>query len=77
MSQITRDTAVLWKSALYGIAVLLVVVPGLLLGVSYADEQQWPWITDLRYILILCGLVILIGLRVTESVPKRGERELR
>lgn len=68
----TRGTERPGRNALYGVAMLLVVVPGLLLGVSYAEEQQWPRITDLRYILILFGLVVLIGLRVRGSLRRRS-----
>lgn len=56
-----------WRRAFYGIAVLLIVIPGLLIGVSVADAAgDWPPATDVRWILILAGLVVLLGLRLGE-----------
>ena len=47
-----------------GLGALLVVIPGLLAGVSYADTNAWPPVSDFRWILVLIGMVLLIGGRV-------------
>ncbi len=45
---------------LFGLALLLVIVPGLLLGVSYADAGKWASPSDIRWILILAGSILLV-----------------
>ena len=46
--------------ALSGLGVLLVVIPGLLIGVSYADQGTWAELNDPRWLLILLGLGLLL-----------------
>jgi len=45
---------------LFGLGTLMVIVPGLLLGVSYADAGTWAPVTDIRWLLILAGLIVLL-----------------
>ena len=47
--------------ALSGLGVLLVIVPGLLIGVSYADEGILPGLGDPRWLLILLGLGLMVA----------------
>lgn len=57
-----REETNLRQQVLLGAAILLVVIPSLLVGVSVADGT-WPPLTDLRYVLVLIGLVGLLLLR--------------
>lgn len=47
-----------------GLGALMVVLPGLSAGISYADTNSWPPIGDLRWILVLLGMILLIGGRI-------------
>lgn len=60
-----RTTGSPWRTAVYGIGALLIVIPALFIGVSAADAGgDWPPLTDVRYVLILAGVVVLVGARI-------------
>ena len=47
-----------------GLGGLMVILPSIFAGVSYADTNTWPPISDFRWIVVLLGLVLLIGGRI-------------
>lgn len=55
-----------------GIGGLLVILPSISAGVTYADTNQWPPLSDFRWILVLVGLVLLIGGRILYERELRG-----
>lgn len=57
---------------LSGVGILMVVIPSLLMGVSYADQGTWPGLRDLRWFLILVGLIFLLASNV---LHRRGAAE--
>ena len=57
-----------------GLGALMVILPVILAGVSYADTNTWPPINDFRWIVVLFGLVLLIGGRIIyERERARGD----
>jgi len=58
---------------LFGLALLLVIVPGLLLGVSYADAGRWAPPSDIRWFLILAGVVFLVAGKWLDHTATGGD----
>lgn len=60
---------------LSGVGILMVVIPSLLMGVSYADQGTWPGLRDLRWVLILVGLIVLLASNVLHrrAMAERAE----
>lgn len=58
---------------LFGAGLLLVIVPGLLLGVSYADAGRWAPPSDIRWFLILVGVVLLVAGKWLDQTVKGGD----
>lgn len=49
-----------------GIGILMVVLPGLSIGASYADSEVWAPLTDVRFGLIFVGLILLLVARIMQ-----------
>jgi len=49
-----------------GIGILMVVLPALSIGASYADSEVWASLTDVRVGLIFVGLVLLLVARIMQ-----------
>lgn len=56
-----------------GIGVLLVVLPGFTLGLTYLEREGWPGVTDVRWTLMGIGMVLLVLANVMER--RRGGPE--
>jgi hypothetical protein len=42
----------------------MVILPGVLMGVSYADTGAWPPLGDIRWVLMGVGVVLMIVGRI-------------
>jgi len=49
---------------LMGLGILLVILPAFSMGISNVDNGTWPILSDLRWVLIVLGVLLLIVGRV-------------
>lgn len=62
------------RDGLFGLGTLLVVIPSLLIGVSFADELEWPPVSDIRVRLVLLGAALLFFASISLAAA-RYERD--
>ncbi|MFG1691146.1 hypothetical protein ACGF5M_03140 [Gemmatimonadota bacterium] len=48
---------------LSGLGALLMILPCFSMGLSYLDNDSWPPLSDLRWIMIVLGVLLLIVAR--------------
>lgn len=45
---------------LSGLGALMMILPCLSMGISYADTDAWPPLSDIRWVLIIFGVILLV-----------------